>query len=133
MPPSKKRPAQQFSKKNQPERKRVKFASSFAAVQCKLCSCASLEEENVLLKKKLNIFEENLRNAKERLKKLAEENLKLISELAKCRIVNCKLRADVDKVKKQIDEEKAQAKQKGHLLRGAKARFTREKKQKKTG
>ena len=59
---------------------------------------------------------EDLRKAKERLEKLTEENLKLISELAKCRIVNCKLQADVDKGKNEIDEKKAQAKQKGHLL-----------------
>ena len=78
-----------------------------------------------MLKKKPTIFEENLRKAKERLEKLAEENLKLISELAKCRVVNCKLQADADKVKKEIDEEKAQAKQKDHLLKGAKTRFTK--------
>lgn len=37
---------------------------------------------------------------------------------------------DVDKVKKEFDEEKAQAKQKGHLLRGARAKFTKERNRK---
>ena len=114
-------------------------------MQCSLCVCTNniienealkvevlrlkeqlkaLEKEKAAAKVKFEQYTSELDEIRQQLRSAVSQNNQLISEGAKAKVENINLKSAIERLKVEVEQYKEKVTHKGHLLRGARARLT---------